>query len=174
MMLKGSRLLQCFFFIFAVCISNNIYAQVTEDQVIAAYLYNFGKFVDWPENRIKRHVNLCIWKDNDFRMQIKNLGTKQIRGKPLRLRLVRSTEGIKHCHILYFPSEYNLAPEHVQEAYQHHVLLVGLKDNFTQQNGMIQIKKVGSHLKLKIGLKSAQKADLKVSSKLLKIATDID
>ena len=37
---------------------------IHEDEVKAAFVYNFAKFVEWPTDKINGHINLCILGDS--------------------------------------------------------------------------------------------------------------
>jgi YfiR/HmsC-like len=49
---------------------------VTEAQVKAAYVYNFAKFVEWPErsfNSSNAPLRLCVWNDPSFQSELQRV-----------------------------------------------------------------------------------------------------
>lgn len=54
------------------------------------------------------------------------------------------------------------------------VLTVGDADSFTKQGGMISLVTVGDHVAIHVNLQAAQKEKLKISSRLLNLATVIN
>lgn len=76
-----------------------------EYQVKAAFLYNFGKFVSWPDTNFDRPdapLVIGVLGGNPFHDDLKNMIVdKTINGHPVIFRMVTALAGAKNCHILF-------------------------------------------------------------------------
>src|SRR5918992_53095 len=60
-----------------------------EDAVKAAFLYNFTKFVDWPEGAFAGSgapFNVCVYADDGFQRELRSiLSNEQVRGRRITI-----------------------------------------------------------------------------------------
>lgn len=143
-----------------------------EYKIKAGYLYNFTKFVTWPEDNDKT-FNLCILGDDPFADLIDPIEQRTAFGRPIKLfRLDKIEKGL-HCHILFtsasvqagFFSKNTLFIQDVDKT-----LTVGDGKDFATQGGMIGFVNRQGKIKLQINLTAIKQSTLKVSAKLLEVA----
>jgi len=143
-----------------------------EYKIKAGYLYNFTKFITWPEDNDKT-FNLCILGDDPFGDLIDPIEKRSAFGRPIKLfRLDKIEKGL-HCHLLFasasvqagFFSKNTLLIQDVGKT-----LTVGDGKEFASQGGMIGFVNRQGKIKLQINLASIKQSDLKVSAKLLEVA----
>jgi hypothetical protein len=143
-----------------------------EYQIKAGYLYNFTKFITWPEE-ISETFNLCILGDDPFGEIIDPIEQRNVADHPIkvvRLPYSRSHTDITKfplCHILY------ISPSFKETGiYQklHNVLTIGETDQFAAQGGMIGFQKQNDRVTLQINLSALKQSGLKVSAKLLEVS----
>lgn len=81
--------------------------------VKASYLYNFGKYIDWPESEKTGNFIISIMGgDNLYQELVKNYNSKQIGLQQIEIRKLSKTLQISDCHILYVGKDYQgLLPE---------------------------------------------------------------
>ena len=72
------------------------------DDVQAAYLYNFGQFVRWPEGAGRGPMLVCVAGQDPFGQTVGKLAAgKQISGRALEVRNLDEPEGAADCSILF-------------------------------------------------------------------------
>ena len=119
------------------------HAQATsEDQVKAAYLYNFAKFVEWPAPDFASPtapIRLCLLKDQSLESQLNQIVKgKTIAGRPVTVVPVRNGEESRSCHILFINSSHNRQAKHIIEVLRGtSVLTVGEAPGFVEEGGII-------------------------------------
>ncbi len=145
-----------------------------EYKVKAAYLYNFTKFITWPE-KSSATFNICIIGNDPFGNLLDTLESKTVQDKPIRLRRIDSIKQAKECDIVYFDN-----PDQRAELSLPGVLMVGSLKNsltvssdpfFAETGGMIGFALDDGKVKLHINLKALKQGGLTISAKLIEVAT---
>jgi len=142
----------------------------------ALYLYNFAKFIDWPEKVFASRqapIRLCIYgeKPNDVRQSATTLEGKQIHGRELAVRRNATLAELHDCQIVFIPgSEKRWLPEVLRLAHAACALTVSDMDDFVDAGGGVGLLVVDRQLRFEFNLDATQTAQLKVSSQLLKLA----
>ena len=79
----------------------------------ASYLYNFAKYIDWPESEKQGNFVISIMGgDNLYQELVGNYNSKQIGLQQIEIRKLSKTLKISDCHIIYVGKEYqDLLPE---------------------------------------------------------------
>jgi hypothetical protein len=147
----------------------------TEYQVKAAYLFNFLKFVEWPdEPSADAHGKwvIGIVGENPFGDELAQaVNGKAVQGHELQVRKFQSTDDLRVCHILFVSaSEKKRLPAILTALNGSSVLTVGDMDNFSGSGGMIQFLIDDGSVRFAINVTATSRAKLKVSSKLLSLA----
>jgi len=163
--------------VFAVCGTQYVPAETrppTEYQVKAAFLYNFAKFIEWPERVFSSStapLNICVLGKNPFDASLDDIRDKTVRGRPLSIRMNPGIEKLGQCHILFISaSEKNQLSQIIQGLNNAGILTVADMEGFTSAGGMINLVLQDNKVSFDINLKSARLAGLKMSSQLLKLA----
>ena len=154
--------------------TNSDNKKLAEYKVKAAYLYNFAKFVEWPEDTFKDPLlplGICIIGDDPFGDAIDVIKDKNVKGKKLAIKQSSRKSELTGCHILFIsPSENNNLSGILKIIKNKHILTVSDMNKFAQRGGMINLKQVKDKIRLEINHEAAKQSGLKMSSKLLKIA----
>lgn len=145
-----------------------------EYKIKAAYLYNFTKFITWPEKH-SATFNICIVGNNAFGDLLAPLEQKTAFDKPIRLFHFDNFKQIQDCHIVYFEKfaargEQSLAGVLVVSTLKES-LTVSSQAFFAEQGGMIGFVMEDEKIKLHINLKALQQNGLSVSAKLIEVST---
>lgn len=147
-----------------------------EYKVKAGYLYNFTKFITWPEDRYET-FNLCIVGEDPFGTLIDPIEQRTAFGRPIKLFRTNSLNKKQHCHILFLNGSIKdklLIKGMLVIDDTHTSLTVGESEGFAAQGGMISFVNRLGKIKLQINLKALQQSGLKISAKLLEVAELID
>jgi hypothetical protein len=169
------------FFMMLICFhlaapqQGNSQESLSEYQVKAAYLFNFLKFVDWPDDAFAdplAPIVIGIAGDDPFGESLPQVIVgKTIQGRDLVIRKYRPGENPKGCQILFInASERKRLPQWLAGLHGSSVLLVSDMEGFLKEGGMIQFVPENNRVRFAINVDAAVRARLKISSKLLSLA----
>jgi YfiR/HmsC-like len=139
-----------------------------------AFLYNFAKFVEWPDDSASGSdvpLTLCLMGDYPVEGTLDSIAGKTVRGRKLSIMHVRSVVEAKKCHLLYLaPSEIARLAEVVQGLQNDPVLTVCDVDGCAQAGVMIAMRMEQQRIHLDINLAAVQRTPLKMSAQLIKLS----
>jgi hypothetical protein len=150
----------------------------TEYEVQAAYLSNFGRFVEWPVRagaNEREPFYVCVLGQDPFGPLLDAaLRGETIGVAPMAARRVTSAADAANCRIVFVNSTKDSELKGILATLRNFkVLTVSDTFNFTRQGGMIQFVLEGNRVRFEINLAAAQRAGLTLSSQLLKVAVAI-
>lgn len=147
-----------------------------EYSIKAAFLYNFGRYVRWPSEAFRdarAPFVIGVWGGSMISSDLRRIAqTKKIQGRPIQVRQFSSADEVENCHILFFSAdvEPQLVVKVVRRFSGEPALLVGEREGFLGQGGMISLIIKENKVQMYIALKAAQREQLAMSSKLLQVA----
>lgn len=150
----------------------------TDYDVKAAYLYNFGRFVEWPAEVTAAqsgHFTVCVLGQDPFGPSLDTtLAGETIGGKSVVAKRILSPQESDDCRIIFLsPAESGRLKRIVAELDKKAVLTVSDMPQFSQLGGMIQFVLEGKKVRFEVNLTATQRAGLTLSSELLKVATTV-
>lgn len=150
-------------------------ASVGEDEVKAAFLLNFTRYVDWPASTFadaRAPFMICVLNDPEFASTAsKVIGDRTVEERPISVSARESLESARDCHVLYLPASQQDQQETViSEIADVSILTVSDSEGFAVMGGIANFRRAGSKLRLEINREAAARARLKVSARLLRIA----
>jgi len=144
-----------------------------EYKVKAGFIYNFAKFIEWPEENTSRDPNSILIgiipdtpeTDVFFSLRDKSVGGKRIEVK--KFKDVRD-KGVEHCHILFFDSKNEaFIKESLLIVKYRSALTVGHREGFIQAGGIINFFTEEGRLRFEVNLDAAKRARIKLGSQIL-------
>jgi YfiR/HmsC-like len=147
-----------------------------EYQVKAVYLYNFGRFIEWPTAASADELfTICVLGRDPFGAVLDTtLAGETINNRKLAAKRISSLRDAAGCRILFVSSSESGRTREILNAVEKSwVLTVSDMPNFTNYGGMIQFVLRDNKVRFEVNLGAAEKAGLSFSSQLLKVATDI-
>ena len=150
----------------------------TEYQVKAAYLYNFGKFVQWPANATAGNSNsfpICVLGQDPFGKALDSaIVGESINGKNVVARRIAKTEEAANCRVLFISSSESSGLGRILSALDDASLLtVSDMPDFAQRGGMIHLLLQDQRVRFEVNLDAATRVGLTLSSQLLKLAVTV-
>lgn len=150
----------------------------TEYQVKAAYLFNFLKFVEWPDDPAadsRAPWVIGVVGENPFGDELtRAVSGKVVQGHELQVRKFDAGYDTRGCHILFVSASEKKRLSSILAALKGaSVLTVADMDSFTQTGGMIQFVIEDGRVRFAIDVGATSHARLKVSSKLLSLARSV-
>lgn len=147
-----------------------------EYQVKAVYLYNFGRFVEWPAvSSTDEAFTICVLGHDPFGPVLDaTLSGEAVGDLKLVAKRIPTLRDVTSCRILFVSSsEAGRTREIFARLEKSPVLTVSDIPGFTANGGMIQFVLKENKVRFEVNLAAAEKAGLNFSSQLLKVATDI-
>ena len=172
-----------------------------EYQVKAAFIYNFIKFVDWPEPSIdtsdkedaesKEPITIGIIGENPFGSAFEAITKKKIRDRRVAIKYFggfaksndrhkedgrtkykyEDADALKTCQVLFISaSENKYYKEIIDIVKDNCVLTIGETEAFLESGGIVGFVSEERKVKFEINLIAAENTELKVRSKLLRLA----
>ena len=142
-----------------------------EPAIKVAYVFNLTKYVQWP--RAGSQLVIGFIGDGPIGEALE----KMLAGKTSDSRLIRvvlspSEESLNQCDVIYVASS---STKRVHETLDHlrnkSVLTIGDTESFVKSGGMIGLVRVGQQVRMIINQDAAERARLKISSRVLNLAT---
>jgi hypothetical protein len=146
-----------------------------EYQVKAAFLYNFAKFVEWPPqvfNGAGDPIAICLFGQNPFGTALEEaVKDKFITGRTLVVREVSDFRKTPGCQILFVSSSaHERWRATLAGTTQTGMLTVGDTEGFAEEGGMVNFKLDGGKIRIQVNVNAAERAQVRISSKLLMLA----
>ncbi|MHC4159490.1 MAG: YfiR family protein [Planctomycetota bacterium] len=167
-------------------------AESREYEIKAAFLYNFARFVNWPEKKVNdstEPMTFGIIGKDPFGDAFAPLKSKRIRGRSIIIKRFegggefkesggksKSEPGLKikalrKCDLLFIcSSEQKNLGRIIGLVKNHDVLTVGDMKGFLEAGGIINFLMEDKKVRFEINVTTAEHAKLKIRSKLLKLA----
>lgn len=161
--------------LFAIC-GSAFADRPSEYQVKAAYLYNFGKFVNWPADAAATSdFEVCVLGADPFGPLLDaTVSDSTINGKRVIARRIAHAQDAAGCRVLFIAaSESPRLGGDLAVLSKLHVLTVSDNPHFLERGGAIQFMFEGDRVRFAVNLTAAQEAGLTLSSELLKVATKV-
>lgn len=147
-----------------------------EYEIKAAFLYNFAKFIDWPESSFAdpgAPFAICVLGGDPFGRTLDDaLQGRKVGRHPVTLARLQDAVQARRCQIVFVSSsESRRLPEIEDQLRGASVLLVGEFPGFAGAGGTLQFTIEDNRVRFLINTDAAQRAGLRLSSKLLSVAT---
>lgn len=149
---------------------------LSQYDVEAAYLYDFGKFVRWPATAPGAATfDICILGQDPFGKSLDRLiANDRIDSKPIRKRILAQPSEAGGCSIIYIADSQGSRLRAIITALANKpALLVSELPNFVDDGGTVQFLIENHHVRFEINLDSASKCGISVSSELLRVAVSV-
>lgn len=148
-----------------------------EYDVMAAYLYNFGRFVKWPaEGNAAASFDLCVLGRDPFGPSLDRVvAGETLGGLPAAARRLRSLDERAGCRILFVgDSEADALERTLAKLDGEPILTVSEIPRFAERHGMIGFVVRERRMRFAVNVAAVRHAGLGVSSELLKVAELVD
>ncbi|HMW18241.1 MAG TPA: YfiR family protein [Accumulibacter sp.] len=144
-----------------------------EGAVKAAFVYNFAKFTDWPEEVWNRSTTMRVCAAgarNAFSHALTALDPQlSIHGKEIEVQTISRPQEVARCHLLVITGSESVG-EWLRHARTLPMLTIGDAEGFAVSGGIIGLFVEGEKVKFEINQEAALRAGIKLSSRLVKLA----
>ena len=150
-------------------------ASQSEYALKAVFLYNFCRFIDWPESAFaspNEPLTIGIIGDDPFGSLLNEaIEGEKYHNRPIRIDHFRTPGEIRRCHLLFIShaNAGRLDPILAAVAGKS-VVTVSETEDFLNRGGMITLTTEQNRVRLRINPDALTAANVAVSSKLLRVA----
>lgn len=147
-----------------------------EYEVKAAFLYNFAKFIDWPQSSFAGPDGpfaICVLGLDPFGRTLDDaLQGRKVGRHPVTLARLQDAVQARRCQIVFVSSSERRRLSEIEDRLRGaSVLLVGEFPGFADAGGTLQFTIEDNRVRFLINTDSVQRTGLRLSSKLLSVAT---
>jgi hypothetical protein len=143
-----------------------------EYQLKAAYLFNFAKFIEWPPGARSGPLVICVAGRNPFGEALaETLRGEHVKDRMLAMRVIYMPES--GCHMLFLPHGIASVP-YLVAVRDSPTLTVGESPEFIAEGGIVNFIAENGRIRFQISPDRATRADLRISSHLLRLARNPD
>ncbi len=144
-------------------------------EVTAAYLFNFSKFVEWPQGTFAEATDpiaICVLGESPLEPLLDEaVKGKRVSGREIVVRKTASLSKTSGCHILFLaPSEPERLDDALARLADRPVLTVSDADSVADRGAVIGLTLENRRVRFEVNMAAAGRAGLKLSSQLLKVA----
>jgi YfiR/HmsC-like len=164
-------------FLISLSVSAQVYV-AAEYRAKANYLANFPSFVEWPPEALpegKAPFLVCVFGDFPFGTFLaETTRGAMVHNRPIEIRWIRKPQELSSCQILFIShSEQKRYSQALDAVRGHVVLTVGETPEFLEAGGILSFSTQQGALQFDVNLEAADKAHLKISSRLLALARHV-
>lgn len=152
-------------------------AQEADEQLLkVAFIYNFAKFTTWPDTVFadsNAPVVLCVVGKHELGDAFETVQGKAVGRRTVAVKYLSSYRSKDQCHVVFVAdSEKSKLAKIVTTGKETHALTVSDMEGFAEGGGIIRmVRGSDDKIRFEINAGAAEEAGLKLSSKLLKLAT---
>jgi hypothetical protein len=147
-------------------------AQDLDYKAYTLFVYNFMKYVEWPEAQSKGDFVVGILGDSPLQKELQALAaSKKLKGRTIVIKTLSKPEEIASCHLAYIPSSKSSVMKALKEQLREKpVLVVGEREGLAKKGAAISfVTMEDDALKFDINKKEIEQHQLKVSSQLIQL-----
>ncbi len=154
------------------------WAEYTENEIKAAFILNFAKYVDWPADSLSEtpgKLTLCIVGKRDALFDtLTTMEGKIVNNLSLRVRAADRNDNLTRCQLLVLAES---EAEHFERILKPlvgtPVLTVNGSDRFLDAGGIISLIVENNKVRFDINLSATRRNKIVMSSNLLKLARKV-
>lgn len=144
----------------------------SEEQLKAAYLVNFLRYIEWPNN--PPSVTVCLFGRDALANNVMSYEGRTVGGRELRVRRISNVEQMQECHALFIPeNEENRLSVVFRTLNGYPVLTVSDIENFAQRGGAIGLVRAPSNLQFDVNADIMQRLGLRPNLQMLRLARQV-
>ena len=149
-------------------------AQDINYKAYTLFVYNFMKYVEWPEDASKGDFVVGVYGDSPIFAELTELAKqKKAKGRNIIVRKVNNADEAQQCHMLYLCSSKTKDFKIIQDKCKNKPLLVvGEREGLAEKGSALSFVTLDDDaLKFDINKSAFEEHRLKISSSLLALGT---
>ena len=158
-------------------LSNAATGQDLVAQVKAAFVFNFARFIEWPDVAFATEESpfwLCTYGGDTTALGIDQMKGRLVNDRQIHARQVKTVSDARNCHILFIDDKYaSHEMAAMADLANEAILTISDAPWFVREGGMISLYTRGRHVRFSINQTSARGAGLLISGRLLQLAEEV-
>jgi hypothetical protein len=149
----------------------------TNAKVKAIFIYNIGKYIEWPVTMSSGDFTIALYGDYPSLWQELNLisNDKSIGTQKIKVRKVGRPEEIQNCHMVYVDQKSSSAlPQILSKTSGSNILILTDNEGLASAGAGINFFYENSKQRMEINPGNIEKRNLKISTQLLSLAKIIE
>lgn len=149
---------------------------IEEYNAKALFIYNFTKYIVWNNLDEKENFTIAVYKKCDIIEPLKQIASsKKVQNKKISISVLKDDQQEIDCHILFLPEFVGIESyiNILKRVNRKNVLIISENKKLFQKGTGINFLIIEDKIKFEINMSSLENADLKISSQLLKLATNV-
>ena len=148
----------------------------TNAKIKAVYLYNFSKYVEWPEEyKSGNFIVTVIGSSPALLAELNKMSEKKVGTQQLIIKTLSSASNVEKSHIIFIPNEGSAQfADAFDKVKKYSTLVVTEKPGLAKQGAVINFITKENKQKFELNKSNAEKFKLKISSNLSALAIPVE
>lgn len=142
---------------------------VPEYEMKAAYLYNFALLTSWP-GTLSGPFHVCVFGQDEYAAALEVLQGKSVGRQPIQVVYLNQSEDAQKCQVVFLSDLEPKRAERLWATLRDTSALTVTDDKRLQTDAMIYLESDNRRLVFEVNMAPAKRAELTLSSKLLRLA----
>jgi hypothetical protein len=141
-----------------------------------AFIYNFAKFVEWPDSAFRKKDEFCIASlgRSPIDRELAALSGKTVQGRSIVITQISTPEEANNCQVVFISRSELVRFDSILESLRNMpVLTIADRDDFCMNGGMLSLVNEGGKIVFDVNIKAVQRSRLKPNLQLLRLARKI-
>ncbi len=136
------------------------------------FMYNFAKYIQWPAEKQSGDFVIGVLGKSPLVSNLENMAaTKKVGSQDIRVVVFESIDQVSNCHMLFIPSGKSSELNGVRAKLQNSAtLLITENEGLARKGSNINFIVVDGKLRFELNKDETERANLKVSGDLTKLA----
>ncbi len=145
------------------------------ENIMAAYIFNFTKFMEWPNDTIQDHFYITILGESEMSSPLKQIaGKKTVDGRTIVVSEIASIDENNYSHILFITGQnHDSIHTIIKKIMKCKTLTVSNTDGYGEIGVAVNFISSGKRIKFEINKNSLDSAGISTTSQLLGLAVKI-
>lgn len=150
---------------------------VDANEIKTAFIFNFLKFVEWPESQSKGKISslkMCRFGQSELAEKLGLLQGRKANDLIIEVGEISRGGSCDDCNVMFISAtEGKNIEKLLTKIGNRPVLTISDAKNFAKHGGIIGLKLMDGKVRFDINLKAAEEKQLKLRSHLLKLAVEV-
>ena len=146
-------------------------AVADEYHVKAAFLVSFAKFVEWPEGGAADPAGIVVIEPDPFGRALDECASDASLAHGLSVVRMPAGRPVPPCRMLFIGARSGAPGLRALAGVEPGTLTIGETQEFLERGGIVRLVVDDGHIRIEINFEAAQRSGLRISSKLLRVAT---
>jgi len=122
-----------------LCMSGKIKAQDVDYKAYTLFVYNFMKYVEWPEAQSKGDFVVGVYGDSPIQKELQTLASsKKLKGRNIVIKTMSKPEEAVNCQLLYVTSSKSSVVKTLKDQMKDKpILIVGEREGLARKGAAL-------------------------------------